>query len=58
VNNFAEDEPVNKAKSPKKVFEPHTSDEESRSKRRRKLSVDNEEKANGKSRSKGTRVRL
>lgn len=57
VNNFAEDEPANKAKSPKKVFEPHTSDEESKSKRRRKLSID-EEKTNGRSRSKGTRVRL
>jgi hypothetical protein len=57
ANNFAEDEPVNKAKSPKKVFEPHTSDEESKSKRRRKLSID-EEKTNGRSRSKGTRVRL
>jgi len=57
-SNVAEDESDNKAKIPKKVFQPQTSDEESRSKRRRKLSVDSEEKTNGRSRSKGTRVRL
>jgi hypothetical protein len=58
TSNVAEDESSNRAKSPKKIFQPHTLDEESRSKRRRKLSVDGEEKTNGRSRSKGTRVRL